>query len=246
VPDTLVPFVPTAGTVLVVAPLALVAAYACGWLAGRLRVAGAAVPYTRKLFHFAIFTLAGVVQIVWDAPGVIVFGSMVTLVVLYAVWRGEGHALYDALARPSDAPRQKLLILAPLATTVLGGLAANLLFGRLAFIGYLVAGWGDAAGEPVGTRWGRRRYRVPSLRGVPATRSLEGSLAVLGTGSLAAFIGFVVEGLDPAGAALLAGMVAGAAGAAIEATSPHGLDNLTVQIAASGAAWMMVRGFAIG
>jgi len=38
-------------------------------------------------------------------------------------------------------------------------------------------GWGDAVGEPVGTRFGRHPYRVPSLAGVPATRTLEGSLA---------------------------------------------------------------------
>ena len=38
-------------------------------------------------------------------PAVTLFGSIVSGIVLYAVWRGDGFAFYEALARPSDAPR---------------------------------------------------------------------------------------------------------------------------------------------
>lgn len=163
------------------------------------------------------------------------FGSIVALIVLFAVWRGAGYVFYEALARPGDAPRGTLFIVVPLVTTALGGVLSNLIVPAWAWVGYLVAGWGDAVGEPVGARWGRHRYRVPSLAGVPATRSWEGSAAVLVVGAAAAVIGGLLAGFE-AGVALRIGMAAGIAGALVEAVSNHGLDNLTVQVAASMAA----------
>jgi phytol kinase len=232
-------FVPDADVLFLVAPLALACALALAVLVGRLRLRrGMPAPYTRKLFHFAVFTLATVVQLVWGLPGVVVFGSVFALVVAYAVVRGDGFPLYEALARPTDAPRRGLFVAIPLATTALGGIISNVLFLRYAYIGYLVCGWGDAVGEPVGTRWGRHRYRVPSLAGVPATRSVEGSIAVFLVGSLAAFIGLLAGGFA-ATDALRVAAAAGAVGAAVEAISTHGLDNLTVQVAAAAAAYLV-------
>jgi phytol kinase len=230
-------FLPNLRTILVVTPLALACALLLSAMVGRLRLRrGMRAPYTRKLFHFAVFTLATVVQLVWSLPGVVVFGSVFALVVVYAVFRGNGFPLFEALARPSDEPHRALFVLIPLVTTAVGGVISNLLFLRYAYIGYLVCGWGDAVGEPVGTRWGRHRYRVPSLAGVPATRSLEGSAGVLLIGSLAAFIGLLAGGFaagDAAGVALAAGAI----GALVEAFSNHGIDNLTVQVAATAAAF---------
>ncbi len=182
-----------------------------------------------------IFTLASAVQLSKGLPAVMLFGSVVALVVLHAVLRGDGHPLYDAMARPSDAPHRSLFILVPLATTALGGVLSNLFFGPTAFVGYLVSGWGDAVGEPVGTAWGRHRYSVPSLAGVPATRSLEGSAAVLVASALAAGLGLAFAGCAP-GQALAVGCCCGAVGAVVEAVSHHGTDNLTMQFAAAGVA----------
>ena len=128
--------------------------------------------------------------------------------------------------------------------TTLLGLGAlnsqnNLLFGAFAYVGYLVAGWGDAIAEPVGRAWGRHRYRVPSLAGVPAYRSLEGSAAVCIVGGLAAFLGLWFGGVT-AGVALGTAIACGLAGAAVEAISNHGLDNLTVQLAAAGMAFVLL------
>lgn len=216
-------------------PLLLFASLAAAF-AGWLRDArGVAAPYTRKVFHFLIFSAAGLLHLAGGLRVVALFGGIVSLLVLYAVWRGDGFAFFEALARPSDAPRRSLFVLVPLLTTAAGGLAANLFFGAAAWVGYLVAGWGDAIAEPVGTRWGRHRYRVLSIGGVPATRSLEGSAAVLVVGSLAAFLGLSLAG-EPLGTALGVAAACGAAGAAVEAVSNHGLDNLTVQIAAAAAA----------
>ena len=229
---------PDVETVLVVVPFACVVSLLAGLLATRLRRRGVPAPYTRKVFHFAIFSFAAVMHL-WRGPaGVVTFGGVVAALVLYATIRR--NRLFYALARPSDAPRERLFVLAPLLSTAAGGLLANAVFGPFAIVGYLVAGWGDALAEPVGTRWGRHRYRVHSMFGVAATRSLEGSAAVLVAGAMAGFIGLVVLGVPHLAAIVVAGGV-GLTGAVVEALSTHGVDNLTVQVAASGVAAYIVQ-----
>jgi phytol kinase len=240
IPAELRPFIPSAGILITVAPIAIVYTKLVGTLAGRLRVQrGVRAPYTRKIFHFLIFTMASAVHIAWQLPGVVVFGTVVTLIVLYAVWRGDGFPLFEALARPTDAPRRALFVVVPLLTTVAGGLTSNLLFPTTAYIGYLVCGWGDAVGEPVGTRWGRHAFQVPSLGGVTATRTLQGSLAVFLVGSAAALGGMLASGAAPL-TALLVGLACGLGGALVEAVSHHGIDNFTTQVAAAAIARWLV------
>lgn len=222
-------------------PAALLYGMAAAWLVGWLRVEkGWRVGYTRKLFHFFIFTAAGVLQLVWALPVVVVFGTAISLLVLRAVWQGAGSNFYLAMARPSDAPQEKLFILVPLLTTAAGGVLANLFFGQWAAIGYLVGGWGDAIGEPVGSKWGRHRYKVPSMAGVTATRSLEGSAAVFGVSTLVAFMGLQAQGL-PAQTALGYALLIALAATAVEAISTHGLDNLSIQLAAAGTAYWLLN-----
>ena len=233
-------FVPSPEVIAVVAPLAAVYAVFAAWLAGRLKVKrGLRTPYTRKTFHFLVFTMAGAVQLQWQTPGVVVFGAVVSLVVFYAVWKGDGYPFYEALARPSDAPHRTLFILIPWITTALGGFTSNLLFPGFASVGYFVCGWGDAVGEPVGSRFGRHVYRVPSLSGVPAVRSLQGSAAVLVVGSAAAVVSLLMDGhaWQPA---MTVGAACGLCGALVESLSTHGLDNFTTQIAGSAVAFFLL------
>jgi len=239
-PTWLEPFLPSRGAVLLGIPLALGWALPSAALAGWLRTRrGVQTAYTRKLFHFLIISAAGAAQLAWGLGGVTVFGSVVSLVVLGGVLAGEGFPFYEALARPGDAPHRTLFILIPLVTTALGGVLANVFFAPFAPVAYMVTGWGDALGEPVGTRWGRHRYRVPSLAGVKVTRSVEGSLAVLVTGAAAAALVLLGMGV-PLGAALPVGLACGAGGALVEAFSSHGIDNLTVQLAAGGVAYLLL------
>ena len=233
-------FIPSTAEILAGVPLSLLYAGAVAALAGWLRVhRRVRAPYTRKVFHFFIISAAGVIQLLWGLTGVVVFGSVTAAVVLGGVLKGSGFPFYEALARPTDAPHRTLFILVPLFTTALGGVLSNLLFSAFAPVGYMVTGWGDAVGEPVGTRWGRHRYQVPSLAGVKATRSLEGSAAVLLVGTAAAVVVLLGLGFAP-GHAVAAGLAGGAAGTLGEAFSTHGLDNLTVQLAASLVAWLLL------
>jgi phytol kinase len=231
---------PSVRVLLTVAPIAVAFVLLAGWFAGYLRVErGVRTAYTRKIFHFLVFTGATIVHLVWRLPGVTVLGIVATLIVLDAVRRGAGFPLYEALARPNDEPHRTLFIIVPLVTTALGGIATNSFFGAYAYVGYLVCGWGDAVGEPVGSRWGHHRYNVPSLAGVKAQRSVEGSAAVLITGAVAAAIGLSAAGFAAA-TAIGVGLACGAAGALVEAVSTHGLDNFTTQLAAAAIAALIL------
>jgi phytol kinase len=195
--------------------------------------------YTRKIFHFLIFSTASIFQVKYGLPAVILFGSIVSFFVLFAVFKGDNFSFYEVMARESDRPHRTLFILIPLITTALGGVLSNLFFLKFAFIGYLVGGWGDAVGEPVGSRWGKHRYQVPSLLGVKATRSAEGSAAVAGVSIVVAFIGLYFIGY-PLSDCLKTAVVCGLGGAAIESVSNHGLDNLTMQVTAAGLAYWLL------
>lgn len=228
------------GDAVLIAALTLAYASAAAVFVAWLRVRrGVLTPYTRKAFHFVILSAALLVQLRWGFAGTLVYGSIVAALVLFALARGAGFGFYEALARPSDEPHRSLFILVPLVTTALGGLAANLLFPLWAHVGYMVVAWGDAVGEPVGTRWGRHRYRVPSLAGVAAVRSLEGSAAVLAASAAAAAVALLVSGVAAA-QALPAALAIGVVAAGVEAVSHHGLDNLTLQLAGAGLAALLL------
>jgi phytol kinase len=86
--------------------------------------------------------------------------------------------------------------------------------------------------------FGKHAYRVRSLSSVPATRSLEGSSAVFFMSAAAVVL---AAGMSPeiTVSHVTAGKVLAiaAASALVEAVSPHGWDNLTMQIIPSALAW---------
>lgn len=233
---------PAPMTWLVWTPLGFTAGLAGGYLASLLKTkhhlkAG----YSRKIFHFLIFTLAGLVGALGGFPAVQAFGTGVGLVILGAVFRGGKSRLFRAVSRPTDAPYERTYVLVPFLMTVLGGIASNLLFGRLALIGYIAAGWGDALGEPIGTRWGRHTYRVPTLTGIRCVRSLEGSLAVFSGSMLGVMLAFrLAFGMSGGKTAAVSAVVA-LSTAVVEAVSFHSLDNLSIQVFSTGAAFLALR-----
>ena len=224
-------------------PVGIAWSYACLRFSGHLKTRRRwQTGYTRKTFHFLIFGSVVAIERVWGTPIVCLFGGACSLVIFYAVWRGPGHPLYEAMAREKDHPHRSYYILVPYVATLVGGLTSNILFGPAAVVGYLVTGLGDAVGEPVGTALGKHPYRVPSLGSVKAVRSWEGSAAVLvaSAAAIAAAVAISPELHFTPWSVLTIPLVAVVC-AAVEALSPHGWDNATLQLIPSLLAWVAVR-----
>lgn len=235
--------IPPFPDILSAAAISAAAILGGGFLSGFLKQrAGWATGYTRKLFHFLIFFTAVGLHLWRGMPAVNILGAGMGIYVFLIVRAGDGNYFFEALAREKDSPRRGYFIILPYITTALGGLLSNVFFGAFAIMGYLVGGAADAVAEPIGVRLGRHRYRVPSLKKVAVSeRSVEGSASVFVVAfllSAAAF--FLLYHLSFSysllSAVLLAGLIAG-----VEAVSPHGADNLTIQVAASGLAWLFAR-----
>ncbi len=216
-------------------PIGILWAYGCLYFAGCMkRRKRMKTGYTRKIFHFLIFMSVAAIHLIWGAPIVCLFGGMTTLVIFYAVFRGPGHLLYEAMAREKDEPHRTYYIVVPYFATLIGGLTSNILFGDVALIGYLITGLGDAIGEPVGTRFGKHQYKVPSFRGVKAVRSYEGSAAVFVVSLLAIIAGTVMSpALELPASSFLAVPLLAFLCMILEAVSPHGWDNAVLQIVPS-------------
>lgn len=233
---------PPMQTILWGVPLSLTWTWICLMMAGRLKRRGMRTGYTRKIFHFLIFTTVVLLQWLWGIPVVLVFGAMCSLVVFFAVYHGAGNILFEALAREKDAPCRSWFVILPWMTTLVGGVVSNVYFGPFAIAGYLVTGLGDAVGEPAGVRWGRQVYKVWSPSAVKATRSVEGSLAVFSMSLMALLITVLIfPELGGSSFWLLKVVAIAAISAITEAVTPHGWDNATMQLVPSAlvAGWMM-------
>jgi len=220
-------------------PLGLAWSFAALWFAGKLKQQGARTGYTRKVFHFLIFSTVAALEWRVGTPAVCLFGGMSTLAVFFAVWRGRGNLLYEALAREKDEPHRTFFILVPYFATLAGGLAGNLVFGPITIAGYLVTGLGDAIGEPAGTMFGKHPYRVRSLSSVPAIRSLEGSAAVFIMSVIALGLAAAVSPhIQLTAIGIPKVLVIAAACTLVEAVSPHGWDNATMQLVPTALVWI--------
>ncbi|HEX9935457.1 MAG TPA: hypothetical protein VGB38_09700 [bacterium] len=236
VPDFIIRCMPDVYTIVLLAPGLLLYAVFIGWVIGWMRVEkNVRIPYTRKIFHFLIFTMAAGLQPAFGLSAVALFGVLVGLTLLYVVLRGKKLPFYEAIARTTDEPHSTFFVTVPLISTALGGIAANIISARFAPIGYLITGWGDAVAEPVGLRWGRHRYKVPGLGGIHVTRSLEGSLSILVVGGLAAYFWCLLTGMEP-GLAFRTAFLCASVGTVVEGMSNHGLDNFTIQAAVTAVA----------
>ena len=225
--------IPTVQEILIAGPLFLLWAYFSLWLAGWFKVKqGLKTGYTRKVFHFLIFGSAAVIQTFYSLRILCLFGAMVSLVIFFALMKGDGHALYEAIAREKDAPHRTYFIIVPYLATLIGGIISNYYFSDMAVVGYLVTGLGDAIAEPVGTRFGRHEYSVPSFKGVKSVRSVEGSLAVFAASLFAIALGLILIGDSSVFSSIRFLQIGGLAitCTAIEAISPHGWDNASMQI----------------
>src|SRR5882724_9827630 len=232
-PAAILSHLPTLRVMLLCGPVGLLWSFCCLSFAAYLKcVRGFSTGYTRKIFHVLIFLSAVAVQIFWGFVAVCLFGTMVSLVIGYANFRGAGHRFYESLAREQDGPHRTYYIVVPYFATLIGGLANNIFFGPLSVIGYMVGGLGDAAGEPVGTRWGKHRYIVPTLSQVKTTRSIEGSIGVFIASLIAVVVGMLLTpDFTFSARSFLTILAIAIVSTLLEAVSPHGWDNATMQLA---------------
>lgn len=189
--------------------------------------------FSRKLFHFFIFIAAFSCQQKMGLPAVFILGWSVTLVLIYAIIKGDGNLFYEALAREKDAPfRTKYIVYSYLAT-FFGGVFSNLLFGPFAIFGYAITGIGDAIAEPIGTYFGKHTYRVFSFdKSKISYRSIEGSAAVFVASLIVPlFILYPFHGTFSISFLWL--LLTAVICTLTEAFSPSGFDNMLLQIVAS-------------
>ena len=66
--------------------------------------------YMRKLFHILIFGTTALLEWKWGAPMVFRFGEITTLMIGYAIFRGPGNVMYEAMAREIDEPHRTYFI----------------------------------------------------------------------------------------------------------------------------------------
>jgi len=138
---------PSLKSIIIGGPLSLFWTFLCLYFAGFLKKnKGLKTGYTRKIFHFLVFSSAAIIQLIWDISIVCLFGGMATIIIFYSISKGSGFILYEALAREKDEPHRSYYIIIPYFATLLGGLTSNILFGKFAIFGYLVTGFGDAIG----------------------------------------------------------------------------------------------------
>ncbi len=233
---------PTLECWLIVLPVSIIIANIFGWLSGYIKIRyKLKTGYTRKIFHFLIFTTAGIIGILGGFQAVQVFGTGVGIIVGYAVLRGYKSMLFNAVARPGDKPYEKFYVIIPFLMTAMGGMISNIAFGKYAIIGYITTGWGDAIGEPAGTRWGKHKYRVPTFTGIRSYRSLEGSIAVLAASFagciLISLFGFHISVPE----IIYISLITAIAAMIVEAVTFHSLDNLTIQVVTSGIFYLYLK-----
>jgi len=187
--------------------------------------------YTRKIFHFVAFiSIAGFIK--YAPPNIpLIFIAVGTIYILVACFSNKGFLWFDGISRKSDSPHEKLYVILPMVSTILGLGVSWTIFGHpFVEIGMLCVAVGDAIAEPIGVKWGKHKFKVYSLTSKTSERSLEGSLSVFFACALIIF--FTTNNITPS---LLIGFVI----AIIEAISPRGTDNFTVLVGASVGLWLM-------
>jgi phytol kinase len=231
--DFLKQLFPELYVITLIIPVTLICIFTFLYISGILKIRfQIKTNYTRKLFHILVFTIAGLIGYFYDHTAVMFYGGLTGLIIIYVIILGEGHIFYEGIAREGDNPHRSFYIGVPFICTALGGLFNSFAFGQLAIIGYFVAGWGDAIGEPVGVRFGKHKYSVLSLQSVQCQRSLEGSAAIMIMSSLAVMTGLYLIGGFGWFTIIITALIVGSITTIVEAISPHGLDNFSTQVSA--------------
>ncbi len=197
-------------------------------------------PIPRKVFHAAVFAGAVPAQLLLGFWGVVTYGTGISLLLFSSYQLRPSLPFWRGLTRADkELPGPAGSILIPFLSTGFGGLSSILLLGEFAIVGYLVCGFGDAAGELVGRKWGKHRYRSPFSDPEAGPRSLEGSIGVFLFGALAAAVALSLLG-STLPELLVVALACGGVGSLAEGLSGPRTDNFWVQVIPSLAAWWLI------
>lgn len=224
---------PNFKTTIFLISLFLALAFVCAQIPTILKVRNKIkTGYSRKTYHFLVFTSVAIINQFFGFSGVCLFGIIVSGFVFYAVLKKESSGLFLALARESDSPNGALYIILPYLSTLIGGLLLNYFFPEYVVLGYLICGLGDASGEVIGTMFGKHRFRVKLFNYHDSFKSIEGSSSVF----LFCFLVYLIftyyqmQYVSPVifFYILLSSLII----MIVEIFSPKGFDNLTIQLVA--------------
>jgi dolichol kinase len=198
---------------------------------------GVKVNYTRKIFHFILFFLP--IYLATIIPfsaslyttalsGVIFLLCLSTMVEPIRNRSKFIATVFSAIDRPEDRPYTLLWVSTQIMATyliliIILAWLSSYDKTALIYITVLIAGIGDGLAEPVGVRFGKRKYQVRALfTDRKYTRSIEGSLCVFTSGILAVFL--LQEQLT-SNQLVLALLIIPIAMTLAEAFSPHTWDG---------------------
>ncbi len=180
------------------------------------RALGLGVEFTRKGVHIGVGMWAFGTAALFTSPWAAIVPPAAFVLINYISYRRN---LFQAME--SDDKSNVGTIVFPLAFILM-----TLIFferSKALFVASLMPlTWGDSFAAIVGRRWGRHRYAIAG-----ATRSWEGTLAMLALSFVSVAVTLLVFGWPADSAVLYAALMAGVAAFA-EAISPAGLDNLTI------------------
>ncbi|MBD2440437.1 diacylglycerol/polyprenol kinase family protein [Nostoc sp. FACHB-110] len=210
---------------------------------GLRRLLGIKPDLTRKFIHISagmwVFGVLSLFQH-WQI-GIIPFASFIG--VNYLLYR---YRVVGAMDTEDSSPG-----------TVYFAISVTLLFALLwrpdgavdnvpiAVAGVMAMTWGDALAALIGKRFGKHQYQVGS-----SVRSWEGSVAMfLASGTAMFLVLLLLPGsfLSPLAVslsgtkALSIALVSASFATLVEAISPHGTDNLSVPLVASGVIWVLMQ-----
>ncbi len=196
------------------------------------RALGYSQEFTRKFIHIAVGMISLPTALLFHHLGWAIIPPLSFVAINYLDYR------YGLIQAMMSSNRSNLgTVYFPLSFAVILALFWGNPSGAAAHPHLIIAAlmpmtWGDALAAIVGQRFGRRRYTV-----LGATRTLEGSAAMLLASMIAVFLALwpLPVGMRAA-AALVTALVATLA----EALSSRGIDNLTVPAVSSLALALML------
>lgn len=210
----------------------------------RIRVRFRLDPKTsRKIYHIFIFTAAWFIQTFFGFYALAIFASIILLMAFDMLFIKKDKSLILSMSATSThffGKTKNRHIIVPFCMTALGGILNNIFFVAFAPIGYLVAGWGDAAGSIIGKKHGKHFYSFKLLGKYKVKKSIEGSIGVYIFSVLA-----ILVGLHFLGVAFLFSLITaiffGLVITLVEAISPLYSDNLTIQLITGLMLWVIFK-----